>query len=394
MEITVEKTIKEEYVVRFFMKEEDAQFELDVLRRHITYFDANKVVPVEGGYEYITNIENIEGLYYITLSQYVAITGDENAPKFFNSRQLRNTYNIRDIMARVVPKPEHLTRIAEFIRAKFEFFKSTTVNMEYPARLLSETFEPDISILDDGIVFKPDGAYRVHFTKITNTKFEDIEKKYKSLLQKKYEMEYRRHLNIFKDYMKNMQEALKSAQTTMVRNIKNLFETSKMYGFNTVQLDDKKVYLEYDYSTHYTQPVKPNRVIINNRTYDLTEADIQKIEKKYNRPLKLSKIYVDLYDLLVHTPGSGRVFVYADPDTVHVNVAPDKSTGNQKLSVCVGDLESLDSVGFIKNIAKLLFTMNCDSPFNGSLGNIVANTVLTDNNRKPVQTDPELFSTR
>jgi len=394
MEITVEKTIKEEYVVRFFMKEEDAQFEFDVLYKHLSYFDRNKVVKVEGGYEYITNLGNVYGLSYLTIAQYVAITGDENASKFFNGRPTRYTYNIQDIMTKVNPKPEHLTRLAEFIRAKFEFFKSATVNMEYPARLLSETFEPDVSILDDGIVFKPDGAYRIHFTKITNTKFEDIEKKYKAMLQKKYEMEYRRYLNIFKDYMKNMQEALNSAQQTMVRNIRELFESARMYGFNTVQLDDKKVYLEYDYSKHYTQPVKPNAVIINNKTYYLTEADIQKIEKKYNRPLKMSKIYVDLYDLLVHTPGSGRVYVYADPDTVHVNVAPDKSTGNGKLSVCTGDLESLDSVGFIKNIAKLLFTMNCDSPFNGVLESIVENTILADNNRNPVQTEAELFSTR
>jgi len=394
MEITVEKTIEEDYVVRFFMKEEDAQFEMDVLARHVIYFDRNKVMKVEGGYEYVTDIENINGLHYITVSQYAAITGDENAAKFYNPRQIRNTYSTRDIMTKVAAKPEHLTRIAEYIRAKFEFFKSATVNMEYPARLLSETFEPDISILDDGVVFKPDGAYRIHFSKITNTKFEDIEKKYKALLQKKYEAEYRRYLNIFKDYMKNMQEALKSAQQTMVRNIRELFETARMYGFNTVQLDDKRVYLEYDYNAHYTQPVKPNAVIIDNKTYYLTEAVIQMIEKKYNRPLKLSKIYVDLYDLLVHTPGSGRVYVYADLDTVHVNVSPDKSTGNHKLPVCTGDLESLDSIGFIKSVSKLLFTMNCDSPFNHVLESIVSNTILTDNNNKPVQTEPELFSTR
>ena len=393
MEITVEKTIEEDFIVRFFMKEEDAQFEIDVLAKHISYFDRNKVKKVEGGYEYITNIENIYGIQYMTLFQYSAITGDENAPKFFNPRRLHNSYSIRDIMAKVGVKPEHLTRLAEFIRAKFEFFKSATVNMEYPARLLSETFEPDISILDDGIVFKPDGAYRIHFTKITNTKFEDIEKKYKSLLQKKYEAEYKRYLNIFKDYMKNMQEALKSAQATMVKNIKNLFDTARSLGFTTVQLDDERVYLQYDYTAHYTPPVHPYSVIIDNRTYNLTSTDIQKIEKKYNRPIKLTKIYVDLYNLLVHTPGGEKVYVYADTDTVHVNVAIDRVGSNGKYPVCIGDLGDLDSIGFLKGIVKLLFTMNCDSPYNHVLRGIVADTILTDSNKLPVQTEAEVFST-
>lgn len=95
----------------------------------------------------------------------------------------------------------------------------------------------------------------------------------------------------------------------------------------------------------------------------------------------------------MHTPGGEKVYVYADTDTVHVNVAIDRVGSNGKYPVCIGDLGDLDSIGFLKGIVKLLFTMNCDSPYNHVLRGIVADTILTDSNKLPVQTEAEVFST-
>jgi len=393
VEITVEKTVNGVYVVKFFMKEGDELFETGLLSQHIAYFNKDKITKVEGGYEYITEIQDIRGFGSITPYQYAAITGDTNAPKFFGTRS-RLSYEIDDIMHAVAVTPEHLTRIAQFIRSKFEFFKSLTVNIEYPARVLTETFTPDVSILNDGVVFNHDGAYRIHFTKISDAKFEDVEKKYKSLLEKKYESEYRRHLNIFKDYMNNMQETLKNVQNSIMKNISNILSAARSEGFNIMQSTDGKTYLEYDYSKYYTAPVKPSRVLLNRNTYTLTKTDLESIEKLYGRDIKMTKIYVDLLTLLTHNPGGEKVYVYADRDMVHVNVTRDVSVSNGKYAVCTGDLGNLDSVGFIKGIVRLLFTMNCDSPYNGLLQQAIAKIILAEGHEKPVQAEAELFSTR
>jgi len=392
VEITVEKTASGLYIVKFFMKEGDEPFETGLLSQHVAYFNRDKITKVEGGYEYITEIQNIRGFGSITPYQYAAITGDTNAPKFFGTRA-RLSYEIDDIMHAVAVAPEHLTRIAQYIRSKFEFFKSLTVNMEYPARVLTETFTPDISILNDGVVFNHDGAYRIHFTKISDAKFEDIEKKYKSLLEKKYEAEYRRHLNIFKDYMKNMQETLQNVQNSIMKNISNILSTAHFEGFNIIQLTDGKTYLEYDYSKHYTAPVKPSRVLLNGNTYTLTKADLESIEKLYGRDIKMTKIYVDLLTLLRHNPGGETVYVYANHDMVHVNVGTNELLSDGKYAVCTGDLGSLDSVGFIKGIVRLLFTMNCDSPYNRSLQQAVAKIILAEGHEKPIKEEAEVFST-
>jgi len=393
VEITVEKTANGIYIVRFFMKEEDEPFETGLLSQHLADFNRDRITKVEGGYEYIAEIQDIRGFGSITPYQYAAITGDTNAPKFFGTRS-RLSYEIDDIMHVVAVAPEHLTRIAQYIRSKFEFFKSLTVNAEYPARVLTETFTPDISILNDGVVFNHDGAYRIHFTKISDAKFEDVEKKYKSLLEKKYEAEYRRHLNIFKEYMNNMQETLKNVQNSIMKNISTILSVAQFQGFNMIQLSDGKTYLEYDYSKHYTAPVKPSSVILNRNTYILTKTDLESIEKLYGRDIKMTKIYVDLLTLLTHNPGGGTVYVYADRDMVHVNVAPDGSVSNGKSAVCTGDLGNLDSVGFIKGIARLLFTMNCDSPYNRYLQQAITRIILAKGHEKPVKEEAELFSTR
>ena len=396
MEITIKKSDHHNYNVVFIMNEYEYGMRFTVLGP-ILYDTSNyatNIVKDGENYIYTTDIKNIKIFRYVTASTYELITGDNRIREYAKGYRKNYRFDMPDIMQDIPPTQDHLTNMARYIRMSLELPVSLSVNLPYPNPKITEPFRNDISILDDGVIFKPDGVYRISFSKISDVKFEQVEKKYRDMLKEYYEQEFNRRVLILKEFMQNATESLKTARQQAIKNIVSVMDVAvKQLGYKLVYTSANTPYLKYSYADN-GRASTPHAFIYNERTYELTDDDIKQIESRYGSPIRINEIYVDLTALLGHVSGGSESMVYADKNSVHVNIKPTTTFSTGMLPVCTGDLLDLDSISFIKGLVPLLDVMNLDSAYNGSLRDIIIDH-MTDK-KKPVAriSTAEVFSTR
>ncbi len=258
---------------------------------------------------------------------------------------------------------EELNKIAKYVMAIF--YPQMSVSLPFS---LGEIFQipeaKDISILRDNIVITSEGVYKLNFVKVSDAKFEEIEKKYKKLLEENIRREYETKFLTAQEYLRNLIERFNDIQKEAVKQVTNILSVAQNNGYK----------LRPDFLLEYDREFVPRYFIINNTKYKLDPEDFE-LMKTAGFNVRVKNLYVDVIGLLRHTPDGGNIPVYASKDSVHINIGRELNTLGFK-PVCTGDLSKTDSITFIKQLVPLLDTMNLDSTFDRPLYNFIVDKIL------------------